>query len=131
MMGAEVLHRYIILHENWILDFCQITFFDPFWSTLAVNGGQKDKKLPTSLKMPPKVENMHRDIIYDYRFYAVTHLGQITSVNHLWSTLGVKWGTKRVKNVHSSKNNAQKLKLCTHRFDSVTHLGYINIVETF
>ena len=74
---------------------------------------------------------MYRCITSDCRFFDVTHLGQITSFNPFWDTLGA------FEIVHFSKSNHPEAailhrEILSHqRFDAVTHLGQIENFDYF
>ena len=82
-----------------------------FSSLLGSKGGQKrGSKFAISNKIIPKSWILHRDIIFDHRFYTVTHLVEIIGSDPFWSTLGIKKGRKLSI---SLKVTPQKLQICT------------------
>ena len=93
--------------------FCQATYFDMFWGTLGISGSKKVKNSPIFKEWHPEAGNLHRDVIFDCRFYIVTHLGQIISFDPFWNTLGVKTGQKLPI---SLKITPQKLRICTENW---------------
>ena len=60
---------------------------------------KKCRKLPISLKNNlPEAGNLHKEIISRQAFDTATHLDKSELSTLFGSTLGVEWGSKRVKN---------------------------------
>ena len=126
--------------RNLILTFLFVKrhFFYTFWGTLGVSRGLTPQKLSTPLKLSPRSWKFARDIIFDHRFYTVTHLGQIISFDPLWGTLGVKKGQKLFISLKVSPpppppgaENLCREVISHQRFGTVTHLGQITIFDPF
>ena len=57
-------------------------------------GGKKVKNYPSLKKLHTETGNLHRDMMFNHRFYTATNLEQIINFGLFWDTLGVKKGQK-------------------------------------